>query len=187
MDCYRRSRTSNLEHRRENLNHANKLTRAFVMLLGALHRNRDKAEERGSRLPPSGGHVPYPEPRATQAPTGVSRTADTKARRKPEEQPHAAGTPHDPPMPGTDACERAGTRDNRPSEGPNAKSEKQPHAKGVGVALAPVAQAASLGEPAGASAKSEEQPMPRGPVQNAKNNPMQSRFQHDIASCAIGQ
>ena len=139
MDCYRRSRTSNLEHRRENLNQANKLTRAFVMLFGALQRNRPKVEERGSRLPRSDIEIPPRVPPRRERVATRDRGAAGEvsiARPKPEKQPHAAEMPHDP-MPGTDACERAGTSDAQPCEGLNEKSEKQPYAKEAGAPGAP--------------------------------------------------
>ena len=148
MDCYRRSRTTNLEQRRENLSHANKLTRAFAILLGALHRNRDKLDDNGGTRPaPSGGDAPgRPDASPHLAAGGVSHTSETVAREKSEEQP-LAGTQH-------------------------AKSEEQPHAMPGGAPCAPmtpptkvpsvaapsVTPAARFGAPARARANSAEQP-----------------------------
>jgi hypothetical protein len=148
MDCYRRSRTNNLEHRRENLNHAKQLTRAFVMLSSALQRNRDKAHARGEARPPSDVEIPpRVPPRRARPATRDRAAAGAAARWKITEQPHAKATAREP-KPAQSAAEPPGTV-NVVTEGPyprvervpveqaqamaaSAKSAKQPHAKDAG-------------------------------------------------------
>jgi hypothetical protein len=136
MDCYRRSRTSDADARRENLNQANKLSRAFVMLFGALQRNRGRVQQRvAAPDAPSGGHSrSRPEAGATLAAQGASGTSETAADEKSEKQPHAKRTA--PPLAPV-----------RPSA---------PPAKAASVSAPAVGQ--SLATPAAESAKIEEQP-----------------------------
>ena len=138
MDCYRRSRTSDVDKRRENLNQANKLSRAFVMLLGALDRNRGKVDERvAARLVPSGGHSPSrPEARAKVPSHDASGPAETGAAdKKSEKQPHAKPTapPLAPVPPGAPPAKAASVS----APGANAKTEEQPHAKPIAPSVKP--------------------------------------------------
>jgi len=138
MDCYRRARTANLEHRSENLAHANKLTRAFVMLLGALQRQRDKADKSGGTRPPSGAEA-LPRERGPLGRHGA-RQAAGMARRIFAEQPHAKGAARHPapakaakPAPAQPPAEPPRAA-QAASEGPPPRVERtpvaeQPHAK----------------------------------------------------------
>ena len=139
MDSYRRSRTANLEHRRENLGHANKLTRAFVMLLGALQRQRDKADAAGGARPPSDAEA-LPRERGPLG-RGGARRASAMARRILAEQPHAKATPRKPAPAASPAPEPSGAA-QAASEGPCPKPERasvaeQPHAKAAAAPGAP--------------------------------------------------
>jgi hypothetical protein len=166
MDCYRRSRTVNLEHRSENLRHAKQLTRAFAMLLGAFQRNRKNADARGEMRPPSDVEIPprVPPRRARAARAPAARWNFT-------EQPHAKAAPRKPAAAAQPAAEPPGTV-NVVIDGPHprvervpveqaeamaasAKAAKQPHAKG---ARAPGAEQPHAKAPGVAGAESARQP-----------------------------
>lgn len=175
MDCYRRSRTSNLAHRSENLGHANRLTRAFVMLLGALQRQRDKADAAGGARPPSDTEA-LPRERGPLG-RGGARRASAMARRIFAEQPHAKATPRKPAPAATPAAEPPGAPQAAP-EGAPARVERvpvaeQPHAKATGAPGAaqtppaavpdrPWADPARWGKDARAGRNPRHNPMQRG-------------------------
>jgi hypothetical protein len=147
MDCYRRSRTANLEHRSEHLSHAKHLIRAMAMLLGAFQRNRKSADARGETRPPSDVEIP------PRVPPRRARPARAPAPRwKFAEQPHAKAAKRNPaaPAPAQDAAEPATV--NVVTEGPYPRVER-----------VPVAQARAKAADAAAGAESAKQPHAKAP------------------------
>jgi hypothetical protein len=147
MDCLRRCHSKNLEQRRENLVHANKLTRAFAMLTRALQRNRAEADDRGVARP-SPDAEPLPRERGPLRRQGA-RQANTMARRFSAEQPHAKAAPQ--------AAEPRGTVE---SDGPSPKVDpgpvEQPHAQAAGAKPAEQPHAKAAGAPSALHMRPEE-------------------------------
>ena len=104
MECYRRAMIGDqtFEGRRENLSHANKLSRAFTQLLDALNRHRGKGQQ---KVTVEHVHVHS----GGQAVVGTVEHPGGGHRSKSEEQPHAKQIAHapEPPMWSADA-ERSG-------------------------------------------------------------------------------
>jgi hypothetical protein len=84
MECYRRAMIGEqtFEGRRENLNQANKLSRTFAELLGALNSHRGKGQQ---KVTVEHVHVHS----GGQAMVGVVETPGGGVHRKIEDQPHA--------------------------------------------------------------------------------------------------
>jgi hypothetical protein len=104
MECYRRAMIGDqtFEGRRENLSHANKLSRAFTQLLDALNRHRGKGQQ---KVTVEHVHVHS----GGQAVVGTVEHPGGGHHSKSEEQPHAKQIAHapEPPMWSADA-ERSG-------------------------------------------------------------------------------
>jgi hypothetical protein len=117
MDCLRRSHTKDLEHRRENLVHAHRLTRAFAMLTRALQGNRAEANDRGVARP-SPNAEPLPRERGPLRRQGARRAAGL-ARQFLAEQPHAKAPPRKPAAPARRLPPRSrpSLRARRPTQG----------------------------------------------------------------------
>jgi hypothetical protein len=100
MECYRRAMIGEqtFEGRRENLAQANKLSRTYATLLGALNHHRGKGQQ---KVTVEHVHVHS----GAQAVVGVVSTPGGGDRAKLEEQPHAKRIAHafEPPLPSPDA------------------------------------------------------------------------------------
>ena len=94
MECYRRAMIveQTFEGRRENLNQANKLSRTFAELLGALNRHRGKGQQ---KVTVEHIHVHS----GGQAMVGVVESAEGGGRSGSQEQSHAKQITHTPESP----------------------------------------------------------------------------------------
>jgi hypothetical protein len=91
MECYRRGMIGEqtFEGRRDNLAHANKLSRTFATLIEALNRHRGKGQQ---KMIVEHVHVHY----GGQAVVGVAGTQVGEDCAKLEDQPHAKQIAHAP-------------------------------------------------------------------------------------------
>jgi hypothetical protein len=91
MECYRRAMhpEQSVDGRRENLNHANKLSRTWTTLLDALNKHRGKGQQ---KVTVEHVHVHA----GGQAVVGMVDRQGGGDRSKPEEQPHARQLAHAP-------------------------------------------------------------------------------------------
>lgn len=98
MECYRRAMLSeqSFEGRRENLNQANKLSRTWALLLGALDSHRGKGQQ---KVTVEHVHVHA----GGQAVVGMVETQGEGDRRKSKDQPHAIAHAPGAEMPGSNS------------------------------------------------------------------------------------